>query len=180
MPEIFDRVVLVDVEVACRVDRGRMRRAARTARACGRGSGCRSAPGSAPLPSSVMRQRDLRLRRPPIDYRAAHRTSSIAAMHAARVLDDAGADADAAGATRLGRPVAQVDAALARRRSRASAVRSPARDQHEIRAALPVGQSEPVARGIQQRFRLGDLTEVIGARTLDRRAPPARRRRRRC
>ena len=63
-----------------------------------------------PLPSSAERQRDLRLGRLPIDYRAAHRTSSITAMHAPRVLDDAGRDADAAGAARLGRAVAQVDA----------------------------------------------------------------------
>ena len=47
--EILDRVVLVDVEIARRVDRrDRTRRAARRARACDRGTGCRSAPGTGP------------------------------------------------------------------------------------------------------------------------------------
>ena len=72
---------------------------------------------------------------------------------AAGVLDDAGGDADAAGAARLGRS-GRAGRCRARRRPRTSAsVRSPARDQHEVGGALPVVQPEPVARRVEQRLR---------------------------
>ena len=77
--------------------------------------------------------------------RAAHRTSSSAAMHAARVLDDAGGDADAAGAARLARAVADVDAALARAPSITARDAVAGAHQHEVRVALPVRQPEPIA-----------------------------------
>ena len=46
---------------------------------------------------------DLRLARLPLDHRAAHRISSMAARHRSRVGHDAGRDADAAGAAGLAR-----------------------------------------------------------------------------
>ena len=78
--EILDGVMLIDVEIAARVDR-------QVERAVPReqlqhviekaDAGAHVVPA---LAVERERQRDLRLRRPSIDYRAAHRTSSITAM----------------------------------------------------------------------------------------------------
>ena len=57
------------------------------------------------------RQRDLRFGRPSIDYARGAQDLLDRGDAALRVLDDAGGDAEAAGAARLGRAVAQVDAA---------------------------------------------------------------------
>ena len=102
---------------------------------------------------------DLRLRRLAIDYRAAHRTSSITAM-ARRVCSTMPvAMRRRAGAARLGRSIAQVDAA--RERAFDQRVGPVARaDEDEVRLALHVREPEPIAGGVEHRLRLGDLSQV--------------------
>src|SRR6185295_16918064 len=88
------------------------------------------------------------------------------------VFDDAGGDAQAAGAARLGRAVAKVDAAIERAlHQRVDAIAGA--DEDEIRSARKVLQPEAIARGVEQLLRLGDLGEIaaqvieIAQRRLD-------------
>ena len=94
---------------------------------------------------------------------------------AARVLDDAGGDADAAGAAGLGRAVADVDAASGGALDERVAVRSPARTSTKFASLFQYVEAEAIAGGVQQRLRLlrpaagsraGDA--AIGERGLDR------------
>jgi len=76
------------------------------------------------------------------------------------MLYDSCADSDAASASRLGRPIPDVDAAV--EGTLHELLGSFARaDQHEIRAAPHVIESKPPARCIQQRLRLLDLSQIL-------------------
>ena len=126
-----------------------------------------------PLPSRPEAHGDARFLRSAVDYGAAHRTSSIAAM-ARRVCSTMpGGDAEAAGAAGLGRAVADVDAAIGHALHERGQPIAGA-DENEVRVALPVLQSPSLAGGVQQRLRFARLPQVvlhmcgIGERRLDR------------
>ena len=78
--EIFDGVMLIDVEVACRVDGQVERAVAREQLQHVIEETDAGADLVLALAVEVDLHRDRRLGRPSIDYRAPHRTSSIAAM----------------------------------------------------------------------------------------------------
>jgi hypothetical protein len=107
--EILDGVMLIDVEIAARVDR-QVERAVAREQLQHVVEKADAGPHLIPaLAVQAERQRDLRLgRRRSITARRTdllhHRDGAL------RVLDDAGRDAERSGAARLGRAIAQVDA----------------------------------------------------------------------
>ena len=159
--EILDGVMLIDVEIAVRVDLQVERAVPRErAPACDRGTGCRCARGT-PLAVERRSPRDPRLassadRSPRGAQHLLHRLDAPP-----RVLDDAGRRP---GCSRRSR--ARSTGRGCRCRARARLRRDPrcaiaGADEHEIRAAPPVLQAEPIARRVQQRLRFAHLPQVF-------------------
>ena len=146
MPDVLDRVMLIDVEIAVgaileiepAVPGDELEHVIEEADA--------GADLVAARPSSVRRQRDLRLgglagRLPRAAQDLLQRRQA-----AARVCSTTpGRDAHAAGAARLARSIADEDAAL-REGATTRAASSPTRTSTKLRGARPVAEAEPLER----------------------------------
>ena len=75
------------------------------------------------------------------------------------MVDDPRRHAEAAGAPRLGRAIAQIDP-LGKGAFHDRVGPLARADEHEVREALPVLEAEPIAGRVEQRLRFGHLAQV--------------------
>ena len=177
--EIFDRVMLIDVEIAGGAHLEIERAVARHQLEHVIEKADAGTDVVAALAFDAEADANLRLARFSVDYGTAHKPSS-ASTASLRVANDARRDADAAGAARIARAIAHQNAALGEGPNDFGRLaRSRDVDQHEIAGALPVGKPEPLARGVEEIARLRHLRAIPRRGARDRAAPRAIRRRQR-